>query len=106
MPTGNKTGVVVYALCMVAVGLFHRHSRWFGIRRGEKWHTYSTGISYLEKNWLKLPEFFHHERRIHRFLDPILTYLIASIFWLPRLCICSMTTCQVRSTKAGSLAVR
>jgi hypothetical protein len=80
LPVGNKTGLVVYALAMVAAGLFHRNMRWRGICNGEKWHTLSTGNSYLEL--IKWPKFFRHERRIQRFLDPLLCFLVAGIVWL------------------------
>jgi len=42
---------------------------------GERWHTFSPGISYLEA--LPLPPFFKSHRRTNRFLDPAAVAVIA-----------------------------
>ena len=81
LPVGGKTGIVVYAISMVAMGLFHRHARWLGICRGEKRHTQCTGDSFWELIPF-LPAFFQRERRIHRFLDPLMVFIIAGLVWL------------------------
>jgi hypothetical protein len=63
-----------YALVMLALGLFHRSRRWRELCRGERWHTYSPGISYLE--FLPLPRFLKANRRVSRFFDPALVVII------------------------------
>jgi hypothetical protein len=54
---------------MLAFGFFERYRRWKELCNGERWHTMSPGISYLEV--LPLPAFLKSHRRIYRFVEPI-----------------------------------
>jgi hypothetical protein len=62
---------------MLMFGFFQRFRRWNALCRGERWHTMSPGISYLEV--LPLPAFLKSHRRIYRFVEPLLCF-IASMF--------------------------
>jgi hypothetical protein len=66
-----------YAWVMLGFGFFQRWLRWRDICRGERWHTMSPGISYLEA--LPLPSFLTVQRRIYRFVEPILCYTLACV---------------------------
>jgi len=69
--------LTIYALAMLALGLFQRRLRWNELCRGERWHTYSPGISILE--FLPLPGFLKANRRVNRFLDPALVAIVGLI---------------------------
>jgi hypothetical protein len=58
----------VYAVAMLGLGYWQRWQRWCELCRGERWHTYSPGISYFET--LPLPVVLRSHRRINRWLDP------------------------------------
>jgi hypothetical protein len=60
---------------MLGLGLFQRWQRWQELVSGERWHTYSPGISYLEA--LPLPPFFRSHGRVGRFLDPAAVAIVA-----------------------------
>jgi hypothetical protein len=66
--------VVLYALSMLGLGLFQRWKRWGDLCGGVRWHTYSPGVSYLER--LPLPDFFRSNSRVNRFLDPAAVALV------------------------------
>jgi hypothetical protein len=72
--------MVIYALSMLGLGLFQRWQRWKELCNGERWHTFSPGISYLET--LPLPPFFKSHRRVNRFLDPALVAIVALLVGL------------------------
>ena len=67
----------LYALAMLGLGLRQRWQRWQELCRGERWHTYSPGVSYLET--LPLPPFFKTDRRVNRFLDPAAAFIVGLI---------------------------
>jgi hypothetical protein len=67
--------LMLFAIAMVGMGHWERFKRWREICNGQRWHTYSTGVSYLER--LQLPPFFFANRRIYRWLDPLLCLLLA-----------------------------
>ena len=69
------SAMVIYALAMLGLGLWQRRQRWLGLCRGERWHSYSGGISYLE--YLPLPSFFKSHARVRRFLDPVVIALLS-----------------------------
>ena len=77
LPSPTDGLMKFYALVMLALGLFHRSRRWRELCRGERWHTYSPGISILE--FLPLPGFLKSNRRVNRFLDPALVVIIGLI---------------------------
>jgi hypothetical protein len=60
--------MVAYALAMLGLGLWQRWQRWKELCNGERWHTFSPGISYLEN--LPWPPFMKSHRRVNRFIDP------------------------------------
>jgi hypothetical protein len=75
---------------MLALGMFRRRIEWESIRRGERWHTRSLGVSYLAMLpvW---PEFFRKENRLQRQYEPLFYLLIGLViqhfdavvgFWL------------------------
>jgi hypothetical protein len=67
--------MVIYALALLGLGFFQRWQRWNELCNGERWHTYSPGISYLET--LPLPPFFRSHGRVGRFLDPAAVAIVA-----------------------------
>src|SRR5580692_3901232 len=69
--------MVIYALALLGLGLFQRWQRWQELCNGERWHTFSPGISYLET--LPLPPFFKSHRRTNRFLDPAAVAIVALV---------------------------
>ena len=60
--------MVAYALAMLGLGLWQRWQRWKELCNGERWHTFSPGISYLET--LPWPPIMKSHRRVNRFIDP------------------------------------
>jgi len=67
--------MVVYGLVSLGVALWIRHRRWSELCQGKRHFTYSPGISLLEKiKWM--PAYFLGERRVQRFLDPLVILLI------------------------------
>lgn len=74
-PLLNLCGMGVFVF-----GMFQRHQRWKEIKRGEDWHTYYKGTSWLEylPFW---PAFLRHEDRISRFLDPLLCFVLGMFFF-------------------------
>jgi hypothetical protein len=69
--------MVAYALAMLGLGLWQRWQRWHGLCRGERWHSYSPGISYLES--LPWPSVLQSHRRINRFIDPAAVAIVGLI---------------------------
>ena len=63
---------------MLAFGFGQRYLRWRDLCNGERWHTHSPGISYLEL--LPLPAFLRAHRRIYRFLDPLACFVFSMYF--------------------------
>jgi hypothetical protein len=60
---------------MLAAGFRQRHQRWQELKKGQLWHTRSTGISYLDL--LPLPLFLRDQRRLQRFCEPALLFILA-----------------------------
>jgi hypothetical protein len=67
--------IKLYALAMLGMGFYQRFLRWRELCNGVRWHTYCPGISILEV--LSIPAFLQANRRIYRFLDPLLCWLVA-----------------------------
>jgi hypothetical protein len=67
-----------FPLLLLAVGFLERYRRWRELCNGERWHTMSPGISYLEL--LPLPEILRSHRRIYRFLDPLACFIFSMFF--------------------------
>jgi hypothetical protein len=63
---------------LLTVAFLERYRRWRELCNGERWHTLSPGISYLEL--LPLPAFFKAHRRIYRFLDPLACFIFSMFF--------------------------
>ena len=63
---------------MLAAGFLQRFWRWRDLSNGNRWHTYSPGISYFE--YLPLPRFLRSHRRIYRFLDPAACFIFSMFF--------------------------
>ena len=69
--------LIIYALAMLGWGSYQRWQRWKDITQGVRWHTYSPGISYLEK--IPWPVFSQSHRRINRFVDPIAVCIVGFV---------------------------
>jgi hypothetical protein len=67
----------IYAIVMLGLGLWHRRQRWNELCRGERWHTYSPGVSYFES--LPLPPVLRSDRRINRWLDPAAVLVVGAL---------------------------
>ncbi len=80
LPLVKSTGVVFteFPMVLMIAGFSQRYLRWKELCRGERWHTLSTGVSYLEL--LPLPAILKSHRRIYRFLDPIAVFIFAMFF--------------------------
>ena len=63
------------AFTVVGLGIFWRWSGWQSIRRGERWHTKSRGISYLHSALPMLSEFI-----VQRYLEPSICFILGLIF--------------------------
>lgn len=72
--------MMAYALAMLGLGLWQRRQQWKALCSGQRWHTYSPGISYLES--LPLPLFFRSHGRVRRFLDPAAVGIVALLVGL------------------------
>jgi hypothetical protein len=57
-----------FALVFLLVGLWKRRLRWRGLLSGERWHTFSRGISYFEFLGIRLD-------KVYRFVDPGVGFL-------------------------------
>ena len=77
LSSDHRAAPIIFAILVFAMGLYHRRARWLGLGRGERWHTASTGISWLES--VPLPKIFCNEYRIYRFLDPIACFIVGLV---------------------------
>jgi hypothetical protein len=71
---------VLYALGVYGLGMYQRWQRWTELCNGERWHTYSPGISYLEA--LPWPAFMQRCRRINRFVEPPFVIVVGMVIGL------------------------
>ena len=69
--------LIIYALAMLGWGSYQRWQRWKDITQGVRWHTYSPGISYLEK--IPWPAFMQSHRRINRIVDPLAVCIVGVV---------------------------
>jgi hypothetical protein len=76
---GHQTGALftVFPWAVLGFGFYQRHRRWKELGRGELLHTLSPGISYFES--LPLPQFLMEQRRIYRFIEPLLCFVAAML---------------------------
>ena len=72
--------MVAYALAMLGLGLWQRWQRWNELCSGQRWHTYSPGVSYLEM--LPLPPVLKSHRRVNRFIDPAAVAIVGLLIGL------------------------
>jgi len=72
--TPHAEWLLVFALAVLATGFVQRAKRKREARGGEQLHTYYIGDSDLQR--LPWPRFMRAERRIERFVDPLLCLLI------------------------------
>jgi hypothetical protein len=79
IPFASPAGEIFekFPLVMLAFGFVQRWERWRELCKGERWHTMSPGISYLEL--VPLPGFLKRHRRIYRFVEPFCLF-IGSMF--------------------------
>jgi hypothetical protein len=80
IPFVQPPGIIFekFPLLLLAVGFLQRYRRWRELCNGERWHTMSPGISYLEL--LPLPAILKAHRRIYRFLDPAAVFIFSMFF--------------------------
>jgi|GEM_PF-1543605 len=76
-PATNNGGMAltVYAIAMLAWGLFQRRQRWNDIIKGMRWHTRTSGLSWFE--FLPIPSYI-----VHRYLDPLVCFIIGALLSL------------------------
>ena len=85
-PGGGRSKALFYfAIVSFALGMYQRFKRWQELKRGVRQHSFYIGNSRLSFPWL--PAFFRRNRRVERFLDPILCLIFGTIllFYLPLL---------------------
>jgi len=70
--------MVIFAISMLGLGLWHRRQGWLRIGTGELWHTYSPGESRFEALAF-IPSFLKSHGRCRRFLDPAAVAVVALI---------------------------
>ena len=63
---------------MLVVGFWKRRNRWQALKKGERWHSRSSGISYLLylPIWRFFPPAFFTENRLQRIVEPIFYYCL------------------------------
>lgn len=66
-----------FPLVMLVAGFWQRNRRWRELCKGESWHSLSPGISLLEM--LPLPAFLKGQRRIYRFVEPAMLFILAML---------------------------
>jgi hypothetical protein len=67
--------VFLFPVLVTGIGFYQRRAAWNRIRRGERWHTKSRGISHLSAI-LPLPEHI-----IQRFVEPLLCLMAGLVRW-------------------------
>jgi hypothetical protein len=60
----------------LAAGFWQRRQRWQELRNGQCCHTYSSGISFLERIPF-LPAYFKDQRRLYRWGEPVLLFFLS-----------------------------
>jgi len=74
-PDDRLWGLLIFALLTLALGIYQRMRGWFELGRKVKRHSYDLGTSLFNKfRWI--PEFLRRERRLERFIDPLVSMLI------------------------------
>lgn len=68
--TPNAEALFIFAIVVFFGGVFERIKRWRGRRSGEKVYSAEIGSSHLRSLWM--PAFLKRERRVERFVDPLL----------------------------------
>lgn len=69
-----------FAITFAVVATFRYFGSSYRWRRGDRVHSLSSGVSYLENH--RVPRFLHHYRRIYRFLDPLYGVIIGGYAWI------------------------
>lgn len=75
--TPNAEALLIFAVVVFFGGVFERIKRWWGRRRGERVYSTEVGVSHLRRLWM--PAFLKRERRVERFVDPLLCMAVG---WL------------------------
>lgn len=70
--SGGGIGLTIYALAMLAWGLFQRRKRWIDICTGVRWHSRTIGVSYFE--FLPVSTYI-----VHRYIDPLVCIIIGAL---------------------------
>lgn len=60
----------------LTMGFWQRRARWKELLAGQCWHSYSSGISFLEKIPF-MPAYFKDQRRLYRWGEPALLFLLS-----------------------------
>jgi hypothetical protein len=75
--------LLVFALLTFALGVYQRVRRWIQLDQKIRQHSYYIGTSPFDFRWL--PVFFRRNRRIPRFVDPLVVMLIGlAVFQISR----------------------
>ena len=81
-PDDRLWGLLIFALLTLALGIYQRVKGWIEVGQKVRRHTYYLGTSPFN-NFGWIPEFLRRERRLARFVDPIVCVLIGvAIFQL------------------------
>lgn len=73
-PENRPQDLMIFAVVMFLLGFTQRIRRWWQFRQGVRQHSYYIGTSPFDFRWL--PGFIRNERRIARYLDPLVCILI------------------------------
>ena len=71
--TPYADALMLFAGLVFIGGIAERAKRWRELRRGMRLHSYYIGDSHLQR--LKLPGFLRRNRRVERFIDPLICLL-------------------------------
>ncbi len=72
-PTTGGIGLTIYAVAMLAWGLFQRRQRWIDLtKKNVRWHTRTTGLSYFE--FLPFSTYI-----VHRYIDPLVCFIVGAL---------------------------
>jgi len=83
-PVNRPQDLMIFAVVMFLLGLTQRIGRWRQFRQGVRQHSYYIGTSPFDFRWL--PGFIRNERRIARYVDPLVCIVIG--FALIRYSVC------------------
>ena len=66
--------LLIFAVLTFVIGIYQRVRRWIQMERKVRQHSFYIGSSPFDFRWL--PDFFRRNRRVARFIDPLVVMLI------------------------------